>query len=117
MRRLALLVTFLASTTAGVATPACNDGELDCRQLCKEGQDKDCTTVTGDCGDFCEALTNVQDDAGCTDEREAYSGCLNDEGVCASSCDSDESALTSCVTAYCLGHSSEPDCMTLINSF
>jgi hypothetical protein len=117
MRRLALLVTFLASTLATALAPACNDGELDCRQLCNEAQDKDCTSITGDCGDFCEALTNVQDDSGCADEREAYSDCLNDKGVCAGECNGAETALTTCLGTYCAGHASEPDCMTLINSF
>jgi hypothetical protein len=117
MRRLALLVTFLASTTATALAPACNDGELDCRQLCNEAQDKDCTSIMGDCGDFCEALTNVQDDSGCADEREAYSDCLNDKGVCAGDCNGAETALTTCLGTYCLAHANTPDCMTLVNSF
>ncbi len=117
MRRLALLLTFLASTAATLLAPACNEGELDCRQLCNEGQDKDCTSIMGDCDEFCESLTNVQDESGCADEREAYSDCLNDEGVCSNSCNSSENALTSCLTAYCATRLGEPDCMTLVNSF
>ncbi|HET6582419.1 MAG TPA: hypothetical protein VFG69_03205 [Nannocystaceae bacterium] len=117
MRRIALLTTFLASLTATVALQACNEGELDCRQLCKKGQDEDCTTITGDCGDFCESLTNVQDESGCGDERESYSDCLNGEGVCSSDCNGEESALTSCLSAYCATRLDDADCMTLIASF
>ena len=123
MRRIAQLfsrlrtATFLASLTATLVVQACNEGELDCRQLCNEGQDKDCTSITGDCDDFCESLTNVQDESGCDDEREAYSDCLNDEGVCSASCNSSESALTNCLTVYCATRLTEPDCMTLAASF
>lgn len=123
MRRIAQLfsrlraATLLASLTATLVVQACNEGELDCRQLCNEGQDKDCTSITGDCDDFCESLTNVQDDSSCKDEREAYADCLNGEGVCSSSCGGDESALTDCLSAYCASRLDEPDCMTLVASF
>jgi len=117
MRTLVLFVTFLASMSATLALEACKEGELDCRQLCNQAQDEDCTTITGDCSDFCDALTDVQDESGCSDEREAYSDCLNGEGVCSSSCNGDEAALTSCLTNYCLTRLDDPDCMTLIDSF
>jgi len=117
MRRAAYLATFLVSALVGAIAPACNEGELDCRGLCEEGQDKDCTSITGDCGDFCEAMTNVQDESGCGDEREAYADCLNGEGVCSSDCNGDEDALTTCLTAYCATRLTEPDCMTLAASF
>jgi hypothetical protein len=117
MRTLGLLVTFLVSLSTTIALEACKEGELDCQQLCDDGQAEDCTSITGDCGDFCDALTNVQDESGCNDEREAYSDCLNDEGVCSNSCNSVESALTTCLTNYCATRLAEPDCMTLVASF
>lgn len=117
MRRAAYLATFLASVFVGAIAPACNEGELDCRGLCNEGQDKDCTSITGDCDDFCESLTNVQDESGCADERESYADCLNGEGVCSSDCDDEEDSLTSCLVTYCTPRATEPDCMTLIASF
>jgi len=112
-----MCLTLLVSTAVTVALPACEEGELDCRQLCNAAQDEDCTTITGDCGDFCGALTNVQDESGCNDEREAYSDCLNGEGVCSASCNGDEAALTNCLTTYCATRLDTPDCMTLVESF
>jgi hypothetical protein len=117
MRRLALLLTLLASTAVTLAIEACEEGELDCRQLCKQGQDKDCTSITGDCDDFCDALTGVQDEAGCTDERESYADCLNGEGVCSSDCSADEATLRNCVTAFCATHATNADCVTLVASY
>jgi hypothetical protein len=117
MRHLLLSITFISSLAATLALEACNEGELDCKQLCDQGQDEDCTSITGDCGEFCNALTNVQDEAGCADEREAYSACLNDEGVCSNSCNGTESDLTNCLTMYCATRLTEPDCMTLAGSF
>ena len=117
MRRLALLFTLLASTAATVSLQACEEGELDCVQLCDQGQDKNCTSITGDCGDFCDALTGVQDESGCSGEREAYSDCLNDDGVCSDDCNVDEAALRNCVTAYCATHATDADCITLVASY
>ena len=117
MRSLLLFATLLASTIVTLALPACEEGELSCQQLCDEGQEKDCTTIPGDCGDFCNALTNVQYESGCNDEREDYDSCLNDEGVCADACNGAESALTNCLTTYCATRLTEPDCTTLAESF
>jgi hypothetical protein len=117
MRSLFMCVTLLLSTAATLALEACNEGELNCRQLCNEAQDEDCTSITGDCDDFCEALTNVQDESGCNDEREAYADCLNGEGVCSNSCNGDEAALTTCLSSYCATRLDEPDCTTLVASF
>lgn len=117
MRSLALFVTLVLSASATVALQACEEGELDCRQLCKQGQDEDCTSITGDCDDFCDSLTNIQDESGCNDEREAYSDCLNGEGVCSSSCNADESALSSCIGTYCATRLDDSDCATLVASF
>jgi hypothetical protein len=117
MRRAVYFATFLVSALVGAIAPACNEGELDCRGLCEEGQDKDCTSITGDCSDFCEAMTNVQDESGCGDEREAYADCLNGEGVCSNDCNGDEDALTDCLIAFCLTHAADPDCVTLTASF
>jgi hypothetical protein len=117
MRPFTLLLTLLASTATTVSLGACEEGELDCTQLCEQGQEKNCTAITGDCGDFCDALTGVQDESSCTDERESYSECLNGEGVCSGDCDVDEAALRNCVTAYCATHATEPDCVALVASY
>jgi hypothetical protein len=117
MRPFILLLTLLSSTAVTLALPACEEGELSCRQLCEDGQDEDCTTITGDCTDFCDAVTNLQDESGCADEREAYDDCLNEEGVCSNSCNAAESAFTNCYTNYCATRLDTADCMTLAESF
>lgn len=116
MRHILLTFTFFGSMAAALALEACK-GELNCKQLCDAGQEDDCTSITGDCGEFCNAMTNVQDESGCADEREAYADCLNDEGVCSGSCGGTESDLTTCLTVYCATRLTEPDCMTLAESF
>ncbi len=124
MRHFLLLITLLGSTAATLCLEACNEGTQDCnegtqdcQQLCDAAQKDDCTSITGDCGEFCAAVTSVQDEAGCADEREGYEACLNDDGVCGGSCDSEDLALTSCLTLYCATRTSEPDCITLVDAF
>lgn len=117
MRHFLLLITLLGSTAATLCLEACNEDTKDCQQLCDAAQEGDCTSITGDCGDFCAAVTSVQDEAGCADEREGYEACLNDEGICGGSCDSEDLALTSCLTLYCATRTTEPDCITLVDAF
>lgn len=110
--------TFLAAIVASSNITACDDEGtvLSCAELCTEAQAGNCTFITGSCGDFCSALTNVQSDATCTDERESYESCLNSDAVCDADCDDEEGALTGCLIAYCLANSSNADCATLTAS-
>jgi hypothetical protein len=100
-----------------VAPAACTGDEADCVDLCEEAQDANCTSVTGSCSSFCESLFNVEEDAGCDDERDEYQSCLNDDDVCADRCDALETDLTNCLTPYCATRTNEPDCQVLIGSF
>ena len=97
--------------------PACG-ADRDCVELCDEGQSGNCTAIDGSCSSFCSALDNVQDKAGCADQRESYESCLNGEdNVCDTSCGAEESSLTNCVVAFCAGDPSNGDCQTLANAF
>jgi hypothetical protein len=90
----------------------------ECFDLCTEAQAGDCTSVTGNCTSFCEALDGVQDDSGCTSERSSYQSCLaGGSAVCDNDCDGEETALTDCLTDFCSQNLGNPDCQTLINSF
>ncbi len=113
-----LSATFIAAAIASSHLAACDDERptLDCVELCDEAQAGSCTFITGDCGDFCGALTNVQDAATCTDERQAYERCLNEDEVCDTSCDDAEAALTNCLIVYCVANASNADCATLTAS-
>lgn len=105
-----LLVAFV------VLLGAC--GDKSCEELCEEGQAGDCTSIEGNCGNFCGALDAVDDPSGCGDERSAYEDCLNEtDNACDAECDAQENALSSCVTAYCIGNASDPSCVTLAGSF
>ncbi len=93
-------------------------GDKTCEELCQEGQAGDCTSIRGNCNSFCAALDAVDDPSGCTDERSAYESCLNTtENACDAECDAKENALESCLRVYCLGHASDPACVTLATSF
>ena len=90
----------------------------ECVDLCSEAQDGDCTSITGNCSAFCDALDGVQDEANCTSQRASYQSCLaNGADVCDNNCDSQETTLSNCLTSYCLTRTDDPDCETLINSF
>lgn len=116
MRVVTFVSTMLASMTLAMALHACKD-DLDCKALCKEAQSGDCTAIDGDCDDFCASLGNIQDEAGCSGERNAYEGCLNDGGVCDADCDNQEGDLTTCLTVYCATRLTDTDCVVLVESF
>ena len=108
------VASFALVATAG----ACGDedDEETCVDLCEDAQARDCTSIEGDCGEFCAALGSVQGPSGCTDERDQYQGCLEDDGVCGD-CDDSEQQLTTCVGGYCAAHAADDDCQILIASF
>lgn len=107
---LALLMLLFASPLA------CNDNdEASCEDLCSEAQAKDCTSITGDCGQFCAALFDVEGPSGCAGEREAYHECLNEGSVCVG-CSGEESALETCLGNYCAANYGNSDCQTLVGS-
>ncbi len=93
-------------------------GDKSCEELCEEAQAGDCTSIEGNCGNFCGALDDVEGPSGCGDERSSYEACLNEtDNVCDAGCGLQENALSSCVQAYCVGHASDPACATLAGSF
>lgn len=114
-RALWLMALALLTTTIGCGDDTSTAG---CIDLCIAAQARDCTAITGDCTAFCHALDGVQGPSGCTDEREAYQGCLS-RGAhpCDVDCASQESALTTCVGLYCLANPTNADCTVLNASF
>lgn len=101
---------------------ACGGGggtsTADCVDLCTEAQAGQCTSISGNCSAFCDALDAVDDPAGCADEHAAYESCLEGgSNVCDNNCDAQEADLSNCVGTYCAANSGDPDCQTLINSF
>lgn len=108
---LSLIVLVMSANAVGCQNANCVD-------LCTEAQAGDCTSISGDCQAFCDALDGVEEPSGCTDERTAYQDCLNDgDHVCDNHCDGVEADLETCVAAHCLTHATENDCQTLVNSF
>ncbi len=114
MRRLVLALLLLSVL---VGPSACGDDEGDCVSTCEDAQARDCTSIRGDCGDFCAALFSVEEPSSCGDERADYQACLDDQGICSGSCGATESNLESCVGTYCLTRGSDPDCQVLLESF
>ncbi len=112
------MTNILASLVLGSVLLAGCGGGRDCADLCTEGQAGSCTSITGNCGSFCGALDDVEDSSGCASQRGAYEACLDaSDNVCDVDCDAKESALSSCVGSYCLGHANDPSCVTLRGSF
>jgi hypothetical protein len=108
----------LTSIVLGLALVSGCGSDPSCEDLCTEAQAGGCTTVTGNCGSFCAALDKVDGPANCESQRDAYESCLDSTpDVCDADCDAKESALSSCVGSYCLGHASDPSCVTLQQSF
>jgi hypothetical protein len=90
----------------------------DCVSLCSAAQMGNCTTITGDCGTFCSALSVVDSEASCTSQFNAYESCLGTPAtVCANSCGAQDQALQNCVNPYCAAHTTETSCQTVAASF
>jgi hypothetical protein len=96
---------------------ACTGDEANCVDLCEEGQAKDCTAIKGSCSAFCDALLNVEDEAGCADERKTYQDCLNAQPDVCDGCSAAENALSDCVATFCVGSTSDADCHTLLAAY
>jgi hypothetical protein len=110
MTRMLLLVCSLLLAS-------CGDDEGDCVSKCEDAQARDCTSIRGDCGNFCSALFDVEEPSGCSDERVDYQDCLDEEGICSNDCGVLESSLSNCVGTYCLAHSGDSSCQVLMESF
>ena len=107
----------LLSLGAALATlSACG---TDCESLCQEAQDRDCTTISGDCGQACGALDSIAEPSGCESQIDAYLDCSCEGDVCTTEtrCASQENAAATCVASYCLARGSDPDCATLASAF
>ena len=112
-----VLTGVLLVAGSGCGDDDSNTGTGNCVSLCQEAQAGKCTAIKGDCTAFCSALDNVKGPANCATQKDDYQICLNAKSsVCASSCGSQESALTKCVGIYCL-LSTDADCTTLKSSF
>jgi hypothetical protein len=116
-----VLVVLLLVVVALFAPAGCSDddsGGGDCASLCTQAQAGSCTAITGNCGNFCTALAAVNGPASCTSQYSAYQSCLSmGAAVCANDCDSQESALGTCVGTYCYAHATDANCTTLMTSF
>jgi hypothetical protein len=96
-------------------TPSCNGG--DCASLCTEAQQGNCTSIKGDCTKACDAAEAIRLDSGCGTQEDAYIDCLNQGPVCEQSCSSRENDYGTCVIAYCLKHSADANCQTIVAAF
>jgi len=117
---LAMATLLVLGTATGCSSDDSKAGNSNksCTTLCTEGQAGSCTSVKGDCAAFCSALASATPKASCQADYDAYQGCLKGgSSACDNNCDSQESALTSCVTGYCAAHTTDADCKTLIASF
>ena len=109
-----LLSAFLALP---IAAQGCAGG--DCVSACQEAQERDCTSITEDCGTFCDALFAIADKGGCNDQADAYDDCAGSADACSvdAECNSEKSAYSTCAAAYCFGNDSDADCDTVLNGF
>jgi hypothetical protein len=85
----------------------CGDSLVD---VCEEAQANQCTSVTGDCSEFVDALSSISSSAGCSSEYDDYESCAtSQEDVCSvdNNCGGVETALGLCIGPYCLANSAE----------
>jgi hypothetical protein len=89
-------------------------GGGDCASLCQDGQAGGCTDITGDCGEFCAALDDVAPRAGCGGNVDDYIDCLNGGAdICALDCESEESAMNTCLLTFCSSKPTDESCLAL----
>jgi hypothetical protein len=90
-----------------VLSSACGDSLVD---VCEEAQDNQCTTISGDCSAFVDALDRISSAAACSSEYDQYESCATGQSdVCTidSACSGKETALGICIAPYCLANSAE----------
>ncbi len=110
--------TTTGATTGATTTSGGGPTIAECEAVCTDGQTGGCSSVTGDCGNFCSALFAVVPDAGCAAEADDYFVCVTTPAnVCDAMCTTEQDALQSCLTDYCVMNFSNPDCQTLAGSF
>lgn len=67
-----------------------------------------------DCDKFCDDTDKLADDASCKSQKDDYLDCADGQkDVCSmtdTSCSDKRTALASCVTAYCVQHSTDAVC-------
>lgn len=99
-----------------LSSTACSS---DCESLCEEARDRNCTSITANCGTFCEDLNTVAENANCTDRSDAYEACLGADDVCTGDerCSSQRNSLGECVISYCLATDGVSECSSLRASF
>ncbi len=91
-------------------------GGGNCKSMCEEAQKGNCTTIKGDCGEFCDAAESVASKSGCDDKWDEYMSCVDKGDVCDADCDSEESSYGTCAGLYCFAHASDKNCTTLLGS-
>lgn len=112
------LVAAFAAVVACSSSSSSSGGTADCTSLCTAGQQGNCTSIKGNCANFCAALAVVYPEANCTSQYNAYESCLGSPATeCNNQCGSQQGALTNCVTPYCAAHTSDANCQTLAGSF
>ncbi|MEQ8459224.1 MAG: hypothetical protein RLO52_20680 [Sandaracinaceae bacterium] len=107
----------LTVASAALLASGCNGAS--CETLCREAQDRDCTTIRGDCGRACAGLAAASAKAGCGAEEEAYVGCSGGGDVCSTDarCGGQETALGNCLAPFCAANPGDPDCRTVVGAF
>ncbi len=102
----------LPALFALVFAGACSD---DCESLCKEAQERDCTSISSECGSFCENLQSISEKGSCASSFDAYQSCLSDDDVCTGDarCGSQRDTLGACAASYCLANSSSTECAAI----
>ena len=112
--RFALLA---AAFAVMVPTPGCSSA--DCVSICQEAQDKNCTSIKGDCVKGCAALEEVAKLGNCGSQRDAYQSCAEKDEVCtiAARCGGEQTSFSTCVGVYCAANQNNADCVTAYATF
>jgi len=110
----------LAIGLSVVVGAACSDDGDSLTAICEKAKDRQCTDISGNCGEVVAAFDSAADKAGCNSEFSAYQACaLEVSDVCDVdlTCSSQLDALGNCVGVYCLANSNDADCAVLLQEF
>lgn len=90
----------------------------ECKDVCSDAQDENCTIVDCDCNQFCDNLRSLADKSGCTSQADAYEDCATDEDTCSvsSKCSGEENAFGACVLVFCQANPGDSDCTFLLTT-